>query len=175
VEQLKIETERLILRPYTLADSSKVTALAGDIRVAATTLNIPHPYSEDLAKEWISSHENNWRERTEISYAVVLKSTSSLVGTVSLVSISGSEAELGYWIGHEFWGKGYGTEAASALVHQAFEAFSISVIIAEHLVSNPASGKVMTKIGMVKVKDIDKLDRNGVMSQLEVYKIENSK
>lgn len=171
MEQSNIETENLILRPYTLADSQMLTKLAGDIRVAKTTLNIPHPYSDDLAKEWISTCEHNWLNRTGISYAVILKSCSQLVGTASLVSISGEEAELGYWIGHEFWGKGYGTEAASALVQQAFEKFSISVIIAEHLSSNPASGKVMTKIGMVKVDDINKRDRNGLLSQIEVYKI----
>ncbi len=157
-----------------MADSQLVAKLAGDIRVAETTLNIPHPYSEDLAREWISTHKNNWLNRTGISYAVILKSCSQLVGTASLVSISGEEAELGYRIGHEFWGKGYGTEAASALVHQAFEKFSISVIIAEHLSSNPASGKVMAKIGMVKVDDIKKRDRNGLLSQIEVYKIESS-
>jgi len=174
MEQSNIETKNLILRPYTLADSQLVAKLAGDIRVAETTLNIPHPYSEDLAREWISTHKNNWLNRTGISYAVILKSCSQLVGTASLVSISGGEAELGYWIGHEFWGKGYATEAASALVHQAFEKFSISVIIAEHLSSNPASGKVMAKIGMVKVDDIKKRDRNGLLSQIEVYKIESS-
>jgi len=174
MEQSNIETKNLILRPYTLADSQLVAKLAGDIRVAETTLNIPHPYSEDLAREWISTHKNNWLNRTGISYAVILKSCAQLVGTASLVSISGEEAELGYWIGHEFWGKGYATEAASALVHQAFEKFSISVIIAEHLSSNPASGKVMAKIGMVKVDDIKKRDRNGLLSQIEVYKIESS-
>jgi RimJ/RimL family protein N-acetyltransferase len=175
MEQIHIETDNLILRPYTLADTSVVAKLAGDIRVAASTLNIPHPYSHHIASEWISSLENNWRERTGVSYAVILKATSSLVGTVSLVTISGEKAELGYWIGHEFWGNGFGTEAASALIHQAFEKLSITVIIAEHLSSNPASGKVMTKIGMVKIRNIDKPDRNGVISRLEVYKIDKCK
>ncbi|MFT5708533.1 MAG: ribosomal-protein-alanine N-acetyltransferase [Oceanospirillaceae bacterium] len=172
MEQPIIETENLILRPYTLADSPVVTKLAGDLRVAETTLNIPHPYSENLAKQWISIQKNSWLNRTGVSYAVTLKPSFQLVGTVSLVSISDDKAELGYWIGHEFWGKGYCTQAASALLYKAFEKFSISVIIAEHLSSNPASGKVMTKMGMMKIHDIRKLNRNGLLSQVEVYKIE---
>lgn len=171
MQQPIIETENLILRPYTLADSQMVAKLAGDIRVAETTLNIPHPYNEELAKEWISTHQYNWLNRKGISYAVILKSASQLVGTVSLVSILGEKAELGYWVAHQFWGNGYCTEAALALVIKAFEDFSISVIIAEHLSSNPASGKVMMKIGMVKIDDIKKPNRYGFLTEVEVYKI----
>ena len=171
MKQPDITTVNLILRPYTIADSSVVAKLAGDIRVAATTLNIPHPYSRNMATSWITTHEANWLNRTSVTYAVTLKSNAQLVGTVSLVSIEGDKAELGYWIGYEHWGKGYCTEAASALVAKAFENLSIAVIIAEHLSSNPASASVMKKIGMMKYQNIKKLNRNGLLSEIEVYKV----
>ena len=171
MKQPNIETTNLILRPFTTSDSLGVAELAGDIRVAETTLNIPHPYSHDVATSWIVTHEVNWLNRTSLIYAVTLKSNSQLVGTVSLDSIEGDTAELGYWVGYEYWGKGYCTEAASALVSKAFESFSISVITAVHLSSNPASGCVMKKIGMMKYQSVKRCNRNGLLSDIEVYKI----
>ncbi len=171
MKQPRIVTEALILRPYTVLDSARVSELAGDIRVAESTLNIPHPYDCDHAKDWISHHEELWLTRRGVVYAITLKASSELVGTVGLVSIDGCKAELGYWVGFEYWGKGYCTEAAAALLATAQEQFSISYISAEHLATNPASGCVMRKLGMKKFGDIKKPNRNGVLCDVEVYEI----
>jgi RimJ/RimL family protein N-acetyltransferase len=72
-----------------------------------------------------------------------------LVGMVSLRSIDREheEAELSFWIGRPFWGRGYATEAAGAAVDRAFDALGINRIVAHHMVRNPASGRVLARLG----------------------------
>ena len=175
MKQPNIETKRLFLRPYHESDSAIVAELAGDIKVAETTLNIPHPYNEENALNWISRHEERWLNRSGVAYAIILKPNLKLVGTVSLDSILDGCAELGYWVGYEYWNRGYCSEAARALVNSAFESFPISTIIARHLADNPASGKVMKNIGMVKNYKTIKPNRDGLLSEIEVYKLKCNK
>lgn len=72
-----------------------------------------------------------------------------MIGATGL-QINGSNqlCELGYWVGKPFWGKGYCTEAARELLRYGFETLGINRIQARHMVKNPASGRVMEKIGM---------------------------
>lgn len=79
------------------------------------------------------------------------------------------EKVLGYWVGESYWKKGYCTEAAKALIEFAFSRLGIVKVTAEHLSSNPASGRVMEKIGMCYVNQIQKLDRNGKKAKIECY------
>ena len=59
-------------------------------------------------------------------------------------------AELGYWIGKPYWGQGYCTEAARATLDFGFEQLGLNRIFAHHFARNPASGRVMQKIGMTR-------------------------
>src|SRR5215210_6926705 len=72
-----------------------------------------------------------------------------LVGSISLLLHPPHDnAELGYWIGKPYWGRGYATEAAEEVVRYGFEDLGLHRIHAKHLGSNPASGRVMRKVGM---------------------------
>ncbi len=173
MEQPVIETERLLLRPFHNEDAKDIQKLAGNRKVSETTLNIPYPYNDGMAVEWISNHAVSWKNRTGAIYAVTDKISKKLLGAVSLVAINGAEAELGYWIGEPYWGKGYCTEASKVLVRVAFSDMGIKRLTAEHLSSNPASGKVMIKIGMRHVNQTQKLDRNGHMALINIYEIKN--
>ena len=144
-----LETERLILRPFTLRDALRVQSFAGDSRVAEMTAEIPYPYPDGVAEAWISSHLLEWRTRRLIALAVTIKKTGTLIGAASLrLFAQGPRAELGYWIGVPFWNNGYCTEAVRALVTYGFEELELSSVQARHLVDNPASGRVMAKLGM---------------------------
>lgn len=169
MEQVILETPRLILRPFLPVDAAQVQLLAGDKRVAETTLHIPHPYLDDMAGQWIAGHLEHWQHKTAVIYAITDKVDNYLMGTMSLVDIQAEEAELGYWLGVDYWGKGYATEAARALADFAFSSLKINKLTADHLIDNPASGKVMEKIGMSYQHNIQKLDRYGRLADVKVY------
>jgi ribosomal-protein-alanine N-acetyltransferase len=147
--QPTLRTERLVLRPFRLEDGARVEQLAGDRLVADTTLNIPHPYPAGAAAPWIASHAPAWMEGTHASFAVTAEAEGGLVGAVALtISAEHARAELGYWVGVPFWNRGYCTEASRAMLAFAFEKLGLHRLQARHLVRNPASGRVMQKLGM---------------------------
>ena len=145
-----LKTRRLILRAFRLADAPVVQKLAGVFEIADTTLNIPHPYPEGAAIEWITSHPEQFNRRKEIHFAITLRETQKLIGAISLMNIKKdhSRAEMGYWIAKEHWNWGYATEAAEAMVNFGFNELNLHKIYATYFRRNPASGKVLEKIGM---------------------------
>ena len=157
-------TPRLILRPFALSDAPRVQELAGDARVAATTLHIPHPYPNGAAESWIATHQHNAQTGDAFTFAITLAGTRTpdhehdladtghLVGSIELKTDSNDvfAAELGYWIGVAYWNKGFATEASNAVIKFAFDRLSLARITATHLDENPASGRVMQKIGMTR-------------------------
>jgi RimJ/RimL family protein N-acetyltransferase len=143
-----LRTARLVLRPFVLADAPVVQRLAGDEKVASTTLNIPHPYEDGMAERWIEKQAREWEARTSLVLAVTT-GDDGLVGAVSLaLTPAHGRAELGYWIGVPFWNRGYATEAAAALVAYGFDELGLNRVLARHITRNPASGRVISKLGM---------------------------
>jgi RimJ/RimL family protein N-acetyltransferase len=127
-----------------------VQRLAGDARVADTTLNIPHPYDDGMAESWIGSHEAAFAERKTVVFAIT-EAGGPLVGAIGLtLELEHRRAELGYWIGAPYWGRGYATEAAAAVIGYGFRAWGLQRIDAHHFVRNPASGRVLEKAGMTR-------------------------
>ena len=149
--QPHLETERLLLRPFHPDDAAHVALLAGDKRIADVTACIPHPYSNDMAVEWILTHPDGWSKRESAVFAVVLKDEGLLIGFVSLMNIADKCAELGYWIGVEYWNQGCCTEACRRIVEFGFSILKLHRIVAHHMIRNPASGRVLCKAGFVHV------------------------
>jgi RimJ/RimL family protein N-acetyltransferase len=149
VLQPTLETRRLRLRPFAAGDASTVQLLAGAREIAATTMNVPFPYEDGIAEAWISSHAEMWSHGTGMICAVDSKDEVRLVGAAGLrIEMAQRRAELGYWIGLRWWGRGYATEAAFALVAYAFDRLELQRVFARHFASNPASGRVLEKLGM---------------------------
>jgi len=144
-----IECERLILRPFVPEDASEVQRLAGDRAIADTTLNIPHPYKDGMAEEWISSHKGAFAQGQGVTFAVTGKSDGSLLGAIGLMGKTGGhQAEMGYWVGKPYWNMGFCTEAGKAMLKFAFSELGLIRVHASYLSRNPASGRVMEKLGM---------------------------
>jgi len=140
-----IETTRLQLCTWTEDDIPELIALIGVREVAATTLRIPHPYQERHAREFLATVA----KQNELRLSIRQRSDRLLCGGICLhPEAQHSHAELGYWIGVPYWGKGYATEAAKAVVRYGFEQIKLNRIFAHHFKHNPASGKVLRKIGM---------------------------
>ena len=145
-----LKTERLLLRPFDPADAPTVQRLAGDEEVASTTLTIPHPYESGMAEAWIETHAANWAAKKAVTLAVTTEAD-GLVGAMGLhLKLEHLRATLGYWIGVPFWNRGYATEAAAALLQFGFDHLGLNRIEAEHFTRNPASGRVMEKLGMTR-------------------------
>lgn len=150
-EQPILQTRRLILRPFTLGDAPEVQRLAGAPEIADTTLNVPHPYEDSMAEAWIGGHAAQFAAGNNVTYAIILRDGERLIGCAGLmIEKRHRRAEIGYWLGVPFWNQGYITEAASALVDYGFHAMGLNKITASHFTRNPASGRVMEKLGMTR-------------------------
>ncbi|HLJ73384.1 MAG TPA: GNAT family N-acetyltransferase [Thermoanaerobaculia bacterium] len=138
-----LQTEHLLLRPFTLDDAAEVQRLAGAREVALNTLHIPHPYPDGAAEAWIAKQG----EGPEVVFAI--DANGQLAGAIGLVvDRTHGRAELGYWIGVPFWGRGYASEAGRAMLHFGFEEHALNRIFAQVFKRNPASARVLQKIGM---------------------------
>lgn len=113
--------------------------------MAATTGRIPHPYTEQDARQFVAGTRN----ADEVRLAVRLRTDGRLIGGIGLrLNEAHKNAELGYWLGVPYWGKGYATEAAKEMLRHGFEDLGLHRIFASHFKHNPASGRVLTKLGM---------------------------
>lgn len=161
MKQEKIETERLLLRPFCLSDSKRVAQLAGDKRVSDMTANIPYPYQESMATDWISSHASLFSDRKEVVYGITEKGNDEIIGAVGMVMQPDDSGILGYWLGVEFWGKGFALEAAHGLIEFCRSQLDMTAIEVWHLVENNQSQSVIQKLSIpyIENRQIKKLDQ----------------
>ena len=164
-------SQRLVLRPFEIRDAAAVQKLAGDRAIADTTVNIPHPYEDGMAENWIANHRTQFEDGTNAVFAITKKTSTELIGAIGLeVDGPSRKAELGYWIGVPYWNKGYASEAAAELVRFGFEELDLNRIGAGHFSRNPASGRVMQKIGMTHEGRVRQgAKRWGAFEDLEMY------
>jgi len=140
-----LETERLRIRPYKDADTAELLPLIGAREVAATTLRIAHPYTEEDARAFLELV----KEPGKLWLAITRRADERQIGGIGLrLDEQHQHAELGYWLGVPYWGLGYATEAARAVLRYGFEELGLHRIFATHFKNNPASGKILKKLGM---------------------------
>lgn len=140
-EALQMSEMNIQLRPFTLDDAASVANLVGDEAVSKWTSNIPFPYSEQDAIEWISHTSSNSVRKPN---AVELDGL--LVGCVSYWPHQPGGFEVGYWVGREFWGKGVCTEALKRLISRSD--FPVREdIFAKVMLQNIGSQRVLEKCG----------------------------
>ncbi len=144
-----LDTARLHLRRFELNDALRVRHLADHPEVAATTLHLAHPFTLPDANSFVRGARSAWVEGSSVVFAVVSIDEHELVGTVGLTLLpSCDHAELGYWLGRAYWGRGYATEAARAVVQVGFERLDLNRVYAVSFAGNSASERVMQKLGM---------------------------
>ena len=141
-------TDRLILRQFILSDSEELKQLAGEREIAEGTF-IPHPYEEGFAEDFIESQYRDFKRGSLINFAIEIKDINKLAGSIGIkIDKKINQGEIGFWIGVPYWGNGYCTEAAKALLEYGFNVQGLDRINAFHFKGNEASGKVLYKIGM---------------------------
>ena len=144
-----LRTAQLTLRPFAVADAPRVKLLAGDRLVADTTGSIAHPYEDGMAEAWIGKHAAGFEAGKGVHWAVTRTEDSELLGAIGLTAAPPHRrAELGYWLGVLYWGHGYATEAGEAAVRYGFTEMGLARISAQIFPRNPASGRILQKLGM---------------------------
>jgi RimJ/RimL family protein N-acetyltransferase len=137
-----LETERLLLRRPTLADVKAIAHLANDRRIAINTRRLPHPYAQEHAVEFVRALADEIRNTV-----FLIECGRAAVGMVGVDWREPEAPELGYWLGVEHWGQGFGTEAARAVIDFTFEEFDIEHLFSGARVTNPSSRNILEKCG----------------------------
>ena len=153
-----ITSDRLTLRPLTLADAARVCELVGNYDVSKMISRAPYPYALEDANQWIGTHAALRAAGTDFPYAITTQED-GLIGVIGLHAsarlsdvVTGA-FELGYWVGQPYWGLGYATEAGRALI-AAFDAdLGPTPLVSGHFTENPQSGHVLEKLGFHYVGD----------------------
>ena len=139
-----LETERLTLRRPTLADVKAIAGLANDRRIAENTRRLPHPYSQDDAIAFVRAIAGDDRETV-----FLIENNFVPVGMVGIDWREPDTPALGYWLGVAYWGQGFATEAARAVIDFTFEEFDVEHLISGARVTNPASRGILEKCGFL--------------------------
>ncbi|MEK7952135.1 GNAT family N-acetyltransferase [Luteolibacter soli] len=158
---MKLETERLILKPPVAEDIDAIVAVANDPWIAEMTL-VPHPYLQRDALEWIARARENWEKQGYGGLVVFTRTGMAFVGAIGLRALDEpGVGSAGYWFSPVVWGRGFATEALRELLRFGFEVAGLHRIEARHVIENPASGRVMEKAGMGHAAPEDLPDRDG--------------
>lgn len=142
-----LETERLLLRPFTLSDAPAIHELAENPDMAATTLNIPHASPQGAAEAYIRAQQENTECRV---FGIVRKCDQRLIGGIGLhPDHLYQQAELGYWIGISYWNQGYTCEAVKRMIDYGFADLKLQRIYAGYFSQNLASRHTIENSGMI--------------------------
>ena len=141
---IKIKTERLTLKKLGMPDKERLIELIGDYRVSDTLSSVPHPYSDQDADYWLETVSSS-----DLALSIFLDGV--LIGGIGLTPDANNFFELGYWLGFEYWGKGFATEACFGLLNYATSKTPHRAFKANVYTGNAGSLKVLEKVGFKKI------------------------
>lgn len=158
-----VRTERLLLRHGWLEDAPALAAAIGDEAILTKLALAPSPYQVQDARDFLSLPRN----ATHPDFLMFARTEGQprLVGGVGLKP-DGEDHELGYWIARPWWGLGFATEAARAVVDMARHSLKLRRLVSGHFIDNPASGNVLRKLGFRPTGEIvarKSLARNAIV------------
>ncbi|HEV2513411.1 GNAT family protein [Bosea sp. (in: a-proteobacteria)] len=149
---IRIETSRLILRPWSEADIEQLTLGLNDIEVAKWLAFVPHPYTTSHAMDWVKRCQqiaSAGTEPTAYEFAIELSSEQRVIGGISLNKIDrrAGTAGGGIWIANGYHGRGYGREAFGAKIRFAFRDLGLTKLVNGYFDGNESSWAMQRKLG----------------------------
>jgi ribosomal-protein-alanine N-acetyltransferase len=150
VDESVIETSRLRLRPFDLADAPALFRIASNPTVTRFTTWDAHRTVDD-SRAFINEHAlPRYRENGPDLLAIELKDSGDLTGAIGArwATKENRCLEFGYWLGEPFWRRGFATEAARPFVAHLFAKHSVERVQAHYIEGNTASGRVLEKVGL---------------------------
>ena len=145
-------TARLLLRPGWAEDAHALAGAIADERIVRNLATAPWPYQPGDAEAWLATE----RKASEPALLIFrcMDSAPELIGAVGFGRKPGGGIEFGYWIARYHWGRGYATEAGRAVLAAARHSLRLKRLDAGHFLDNPASGRVLEKLGFRPVGKI---------------------
>jgi RimJ/RimL family protein N-acetyltransferase len=140
-----LQTERLLLRPPVAADISRFVPLLNEFEVSKNLSRVPHPYTEDDGCAWVVRMAGERVRGESYPFILIDKTRDALLGMCGVHPRL--DFMLGYWIAKPYWGRGYATEAVRRVAKFAFDELGTNQLTASWILDNPASGRVLEKIG----------------------------
>lgn len=167
----KIKTERLILSQLKEEDLPFVVDYLQDKIFSDLTSNIPYPYRQEDAEFWLKMTKEAFEKGSGFTFAIRGKDE-KVIGAIGLHDRGEGKAELGYWMAKTYWNQGFVTEAAKAVLDFGFKELTFNKIFATHFLHNPASGKIMEKIGMKKEEILHQhIKKDGKYFDIALYSV----
>jgi RimJ/RimL family protein N-acetyltransferase len=148
-----ITTNRLVLRPTSVADAGRALEIQSDWEVTRMLRMVSFPPDRQAIRDWFGGHEREWSAGEAYRFAVEVEGR--MAGLVDIDEIAGSDGDLGYWFEKAAWGHGYAFEAAQAVVRFALDNVGLSTLKSGHAADNPASGRILTKLGFAPAGTIE--------------------
>jgi RimJ/RimL family protein N-acetyltransferase len=165
-----LETERLSLRSPTLADVKAIARLANDRRIAENTRRLPHPYLQEHAVDFVRFTAASGSE-----LPFLIEQNFTPIGMVGVSWSNPATPELGYWLGFEHWGQGFGTEAARAVIDYFFEVYNHETLFAGARVANPMSRNILEKCGFQwSGVELHRFEALGSSSPVDAFRLSRS-
>lgn len=144
--QNTILSQRLLLRPMNEADAPRIAELVANENIVRMLEQVPWPYSLSDAQNHVARSAKRWETGACYNFAITLPDE-GLIGTIGLERQESGVFDLGYWLGERYWGNGYMTEAAHAIVQWAQDELGQSQLESGHFADNPVSQAILTQLG----------------------------
>ena len=147
----RLKTKRLVLRAFTPEDALRVFEIQSDWEVARMLAIPAYPPSLDDITAWLREHAVEWRAGTAYRFATV--ADGRVIGCADVDEIRDGSGALGYWLDRDYWGQGLASEAAGAVHNFATRTLGLRRLKAGHAADNPASGRILMRLGFRWIED----------------------
>ena len=142
---IELHTDNLIIKKPSEVHLNFLIKELNNWNISQWLVNVPFPYTIDDAKYWLKKTKAD-----DYCFNIFIKNI--LIGGISITNKkNNTNPELGYWIGEDYWGKGYATEACTFLISYFFLNSSSEKIYASHMVHNNNSKKILLKLGFNEI------------------------
>jgi len=161
----------ILLRPWNMADLDYLVKFANNAKIACNLTDaFPHPYSRENGIAYISTFSND--NPAKIFAITVDGIPCGSIGISPQTDIHRKNAEMGYWLAEEYWGRGIMTEAVKQTIRHGFDSFDLERIFARPFSTNIASQRVLEKAGMKLEARFEKtIIKNGIFLDELFYSV----
>ena len=173
----RLETDRLVLKPQTMEEQKYLWSVLMIPSVNRLYLTVPRKFRDKL-KDWDKQEEfykedmKHSNDKDVFRWSLFLKDTDECIGRVSCQKYTDEDLtvrDVGWYIDPKYNGNGYGTEAAKAMVDYMFTECEINEIRTGAAIENPASWKIMEKLGFERLPETKMVDYTFLDEQVEIY------